>query len=73
MKCVICKLGQTHTSHATFTLASDASVMVFKNAPAMVCEDCDESYFTSEVTNRVLLSAEKTMREHREYAAEEYV
>jgi YgiT-type zinc finger domain-containing protein len=72
MECVICKLGEARSSHATFTLARDASVVAFKNVPAMVCENCGESYFTIEVTNRVLLSAEKTMREHREYEAEEY-
>ncbi|MDI9334843.1 MAG: type II toxin-antitoxin system MqsA family antitoxin [Cytophagales bacterium] len=61
MKCVICKLGETRSSHATFTLARDARVVAFKNVPAMVCENCGESYFTSKVTSRVLSSAEKTI------------
>lgn len=41
MKCVICKLGETRFSHTTFTSARDASVVAFKNAPAMVCENCE--------------------------------
>jgi YgiT-type zinc finger domain-containing protein len=54
MKCAICRNGYTVKGHITVVLERDQSILVFKNVPAKVCENCGEEYL-SEETNRELL------------------
>lgn len=53
MKCVICKTGHTHPGTATVTLQRDNSVVVIRDVPAEICEDCGEYYLTEPVARRV--------------------
>ncbi len=44
MKCTICKTGHTHPGIATVTRQGDNAVVVLRNVPADICEDCGEYY-----------------------------
>ncbi|MCC5904625.1 MAG: type II toxin-antitoxin system MqsA family antitoxin [Balneolaceae bacterium] len=49
MECVICKNGTMTDGFVTVTLQRGGSVIVIKNVPAFVCENCGE-YKLSETT-----------------------
>lgn len=74
MNCVICKQGQTHSGRVTVTLDRDGSIVIFKNVPAEVCENCGEYYLSDAVTGDILERAEEAVTsgaevEIRRYAA----
>jgi len=58
MKCVICKSGDLQEGTTTVMLERDATIVVFKGVPALVCDQCGESY-TDEKTTAKLLSIVK--------------
>lgn len=62
MRCVICKQGVTKPGHVTVTLERGGAVVIFKNVPADVCENCGEYYPTDEITNELLVRAEEAIR-----------
>ena len=51
MKCVICKTGRTHPGTTTVTLQRDNSVVVIRDVPAEICEDCGEYYLSKPVAS----------------------
>ena len=66
MKCVICKTGHTHPGTATVTLQRDNSVVVIRDVPAEICEDCGEYYLSEPVARRVYADADATVQRHVE-------
>lgn len=42
MKCTICKTGKTHPGFATVTLQREQTVVILREVPADICEDCGE-------------------------------
>ena len=62
MKCVICKLGETHAGMATVTLQRGDTTIILKQVPADICENCGEYYLSSDVTARVMERAETAVR-----------
>lgn len=66
MKCAICKTGYTHPGTATVTLQRDNSVVVIRDVPAEICEDCGEYYLTELVSQRVYADADATVQRHVE-------
>ncbi len=67
MECVICKNGKTERGLVTFTLERGSVIIVFKNVPAMVCENCGDSYLSSETTKLLLDKAAKTFKKGVEF------
>jgi YgiT-type zinc finger domain-containing protein len=61
MECVICKNGITKASHVTYTLERDNVIIVFKNVPAMVCQNCGDFYLSTDTTNMLLEKANETL------------
>ncbi len=61
MECVICKNGTTNSGLVTYTLERDNVIIVFKNVPAQVCQNCGDFYLTSETAKLLLNLAEKTI------------
>ena len=57
MKCVICKYGDTIKGNTTITLEKNSSTIVFKNVPAMVCDNCGEKYIDDKITRELLKNA----------------
>lgn len=73
MKCVVCKQGETRRGTATVTLERDGMVLVFKKAPAEVCEVCGEEYVDEETTVWLLAAAEEAARAGVQVDIREYV
>ena len=63
MKCILCKHGETQPGLATVTLTRDAMTMIVKDVPASVCDNCGEDYLESEITARLLETAENAARD----------
>ena len=62
MKCVICKTGHTHPGIATVTLQRDNSVVVIRDVPADICDDCGEYYLSEPVAKRIYADADATVQ-----------
>jgi len=57
MKCQICKHGSTHKGYASITLERDGAMLLFKNVPADICDNCGEIYHDEKVTRSLLEQA----------------
>lgn len=66
MKCVICKMGLTHPGTTTVMLQRNNSVVVVRDVPAEICEDCGEYYMSEPVAKRVYADADATVQRHVE-------
>ncbi|MBR8826654.1 MAG: type II toxin-antitoxin system MqsA family antitoxin [Gomphosphaeria aponina SAG 52.96 = DSM 107014] len=66
MNCVICKNGNTQPGLVTVTLERENCIVILKEVPAEVCENCGEYYLSDgrrpprsgRVTEQVLKRAE---------------
>jgi len=61
MRCLICKQGETHPGHATVVLQRGEAVVILKEVPAEVCENCGEYYLSESITGELLERAEKAI------------
>ena len=66
MDCVICQQGETAPGHVTVTLERGGTVVVIRDVPAEVCENCGEHYLSETVTERVLAAGEDAVRKRTE-------
>lgn len=66
MNCSICKHGETEPGHVTVTLEREGTIVVIKNVPAQVCQDCSEYYLDQTTTDRVLEQAADAARRNAE-------
>ncbi|MCF6341164.1 MAG: type II toxin-antitoxin system MqsA family antitoxin [Sulfurimonas sp.] len=57
MKCMICKHGETQEGTTTITLERGTSTIVFKDVPALVCDNCGEKYVEDKITKSLLKNA----------------
>ena len=75
MNCPICKHGQTLPGKTSITLSDPVGVtIVFKNVPALVCDNCGEEYVDEATTGELLRQAKAAAAagiqvEVRSYAA----
>ena len=53
MECQICRFGRVEAGHATVTLDGSGCVVVFRNIPAQICENCGEVYLDEEVSREL--------------------
>ncbi len=60
MKCTICKTGHTHPGITTVSLQRDNTVVVIRDVPAEICEDCGEYYLNDTIARRVYADADET-------------
>ena len=72
MKCVICKTGQTHPGTTTVTLQRGETVVVNREVPAEICEDCGEYCLSEPITRRVYADADETVRRQVEVEIHRY-
>lgn len=42
MRCVLCRQGETHAGLVTATLQRGDTIVIIKQGPAEVCENCGE-------------------------------
>ena len=62
MKCALCKHGETKEGTTTITLQRGSSIIIIKNVPADICENCGEYYLSKDITSIVLKQAEKAVK-----------
>lgn len=73
MKCVICKVGETHPGKTAVALERGEMTLVFKGVPAEVCRNCGEAYVDAELSRRLLQSAEDASRSGVQVEVREFV
>ncbi len=61
MRCVLCRHGDTRPGEATVTLQRGETIVVTKNVPADVCENCGEYYLSDVVSDKVMARAEQAV------------
>lgn len=66
MKCVICKNGETNKGWTTVTLEREGSVIVFKDVPAEICDNCGEYYLDEKTSKQLFNDAEKSVKQGTE-------
>ncbi|MDP4187228.1 MAG: type II toxin-antitoxin system MqsA family antitoxin [Bacteroidota bacterium] len=57
MECVICKNGTTFQGLTTVTLNNDKSVVVIKEVPAQICNNCGHYYLDDHIAEKVMALA----------------
>jgi len=62
MKCIFCKQGSTRPGDVTITLSRENTVVVIRNVPAEVCENCSEYFLSENTTDHVLSRAEDAVQ-----------
>lgn len=72
MNCVICKNGTTAEGLVTVTLQRNSSIIIIKNVPAEVCDNCGEYYLNDDVAGTVLQIAEKATENNPEVEILQY-
>ena len=72
MKCVICKHGETAEGTATVTLERDGAMLVFKDVPAMICDNCGEQYIDADTTKTLLRHAARLIENGAEVDVRTY-
>jgi len=61
MKCAICKYGETQAGVTTIVLEKNETILVFKQVPAQICDNCGEEYISSQTNQKVLERARYEM------------
>ncbi len=62
MTCLFCRQGQTHPGRVSVVLQRDETVVIFKDVPADVCENCGEYYLSENITGELLERAERAIQ-----------
>ncbi len=73
MECVICKHGKTQPGLVTVTLEREDCIVILKQVPADVCDNCGEYYLSESVTEEVLSKAEDAVNKGAEVEIIRYV
>ena len=58
MDCSICTLGRTRPGTANVTLERDDMVILIKDVPAEVCDNCGEYFLDDEIADVVMRQSE---------------
>ena len=66
MTCALCKNGATRRGTVTITLERGKTVVVVRDVPADVCENCGEYYLDSSVAQAVYQRAEAAVARNAE-------
>ncbi|MEO5349090.1 MAG: type II toxin-antitoxin system MqsA family antitoxin [Magnetococcus sp. YQC-3] len=62
MNCTVCKHGETRPGTVSVTLERKGTTLVFREVPAMVCDNCGEAYHDEVVANQLMQRAEEAVR-----------
>jgi len=66
MKCPICKEGSTHEGESTVTIEKSGAIIFFKEVPALICNNCGETYFTSDISKKLYKIAQEAFNKGAE-------
>ncbi|HMW63064.1 MAG TPA: type II toxin-antitoxin system MqsA family antitoxin [Accumulibacter sp.] len=59
MRCPICRQGETRPGAVTVPFERDGMTIVFREVPALVCENCGEAFHDEAVAAALLKQAEQ--------------
>jgi len=62
MECVICKNGTTEKGKTTVTLEKKGTVIVVKEVPAHICQNCGHFYLEDSMSQKLLEIASETIK-----------
>ena len=54
MECTLCHVGITENGSVTVTLERDGAIVLIKDVPAQVCNNCSHYYLSEEITRLVM-------------------
>jgi len=66
MKCPICREGNTSDGKSTVTVENNGAIIFFKDVPALICNNCGEAYFTSEISKKLFQLAQESLKKGAE-------
>jgi YgiT-type zinc finger domain-containing protein len=66
MKCVICKEGDTAPGTVTVSLQRGDTVVIIREVPAAICQNCGEYYLDEDVATTVFRQGEDAVQRHAE-------
>lgn len=72
MECVVCKHGTTYKGHVTVKLERGGAIILLKNVPADVCENCGHFYLDEHTATVVLKEAENAINHGAELEVMRY-
>ncbi len=53
MKCVVCRHGETHPGSTRVSLERGDTVLVVRQVPAAICDNCGEAYIDADAFDRL--------------------
>ena len=62
MKCVLCRNGETQTGVTMVPLQRGETIVVLKDVPAKICDNCGEYYLSESVTRKIMVRAERAVK-----------
>ncbi|MDX2190042.1 MAG: type II toxin-antitoxin system MqsA family antitoxin [Bacteroidota bacterium] len=62
MECVVCKNGNMVEGSTTITFEKEGQIVLFKNVPALVCQNCGHFTITEEQTEIILSRANNSIK-----------
>ena len=62
MTCLFCRQGQTRAGRVSVVLERNDTVVIFKEVPAEICENCGEYYLSESITGELLERAERAIQ-----------
>ena len=72
MKCVMCKGEDLDSGKTTVKVQREETLVIIKDVPADVCEDCGEYYLEETVARKVYAQAEEALKRHNEVEILQY-
>ena len=72
MKCQICKFGEMKKGHTQVVLTRNNTTLIFRNAPALICDDCGEYYLDENTAADIYTRAEACFSLGQQIAIIEY-
>ncbi len=62
MRCIVCKVGDTARGTVTVTLQRGNTVVIVRDAPAAVCQNCGEYSLDKATTGKLYRQGVETVR-----------
>ena len=66
MKCVMCKGGERAPGKTTVKVQRGETLVIIKDVPADVCQDCGEAYLDGNVAKKIEQQVEEAVARHTE-------
>lgn len=66
MDCVICKNGKTKEGHDTLTFEIDGQLIIIRDVPGEVCENCGHFYIDADAAIEVQRKTSKAIEDGAE-------